>query len=116
MASARTCLARDLELPGLPMMKRGILSSMHTTIMKMFSLSASLQATVWGSLISLTTRSWHLVNMTHPFNTCKSDATCSTVVIGVKTSQNELIVEIYFKSLVRAIGKVLRMKFSENTN
>ena len=28
------------------------------------------------------------------------------------TQQNELMVEIYFKSLVRAIGKVLCMKFS----
>ena len=36
----------------------------------------------------------------------------STVVIRVKIVQNELMVKIYFKSLVRAIGKVLHMKFS----
>ena len=29
-----------------------------------------------------------------------------------KIFQNELMVEIYFKSLVKAIGKVLCMKFS----
>ena len=36
--------------------------------------------------------------------------------IGKKKSQTELIVEIYSKSLVRAIGKELLMKFSKNTN
>lgn len=36
--------ARDLELPGFPMMNRGILSSMQITIMKTFSLSATLCA------------------------------------------------------------------------
>ena len=34
------------------------------------------------------------------------------MVIWVKNFQTELMVEIYFKSLVRAIGKVLIMKFS----
>ena len=34
------------------------------------------------------------------------------VVIQVKIVQNELMVEIYSKSLVRAISKVLLMKFS----
>ena len=29
---------------------------------------------------------------------------------------NELMVEIYSKSLVRAVGKVLVMKFSQNIN
>ena len=38
------------------------------------------------------------------------------VVIWVNYFQSELMVEIYFKSLVRALGKVLCMKFSENTN
>ena len=32
------------------------------------------------------------------------------------TSQTKLMVEIYSKSLVRAIGKVLLMKFSQDTN
>ena len=36
----------------------------------------------------------------------------SIVVIQVKKIQNELMVEIYSNSLVRAIGKVLLMKFS----
>ena len=36
----------------------------------------------------------------------------SIVVIQVKNFLNELMVEIFSKSLVRAIGKVLRMKIS----
>ena len=36
--------------------------------------------------------------------------------IWVKIFQTELMVEIYSKSLVIAIGKVLLMKFRENTN
>ena len=40
------------------------------------------------------------------------NTTCSIVAIQVKSFQNELRVEIYSKSLVRAIGKVLHMKFS----
>ena len=35
---------------------------------------------------------------------------CATA-IWVNFLQNELMVEIYFKSLVRAIGEVLRMEF-----
>ena len=34
------------------------------------------------------------------------------MVILVNIFLNELMVEIYFKSLVRAIGKVLHMKFT----
>ena len=36
------------------------------------------------------------------------------MVITVKIVQTELMVEIYSKSLGRAIGKVLLMKFSQN--
>ena len=38
------------------------------------------------------------------------------VVVWVKNVQTELMVESNFKSLVRAIGKVLLMKFIWNTN
>ena len=38
----------------------------------------------------------------------KRDTTHSTVAIWVKKDQNELMVEIYSKSLVRAIGRVSR--------
>ena len=41
-----------------------------------------------------------------------SDPTCSIMVIGVNIFQTELVAEIYSMSLVRAIGKVLLMKFS----
>ena len=41
-----------------------------------------------------------------------SDPTRSIVVIWVKFFQTELMVEICSKSLVRAIGKVLIIKFS----
>ena len=34
----------------------------------------------------------------------------------VKNLQTELMVEVYSNSLVRAIGKVFLMKFSQNTN
>ena len=37
--------------------------------------------------------------------------TRSTLVIQVNNFQNKLVVEIYSKSLARAIGKVLRIKF-----
>ena len=37
------------------------------------------------------------------------------MVIRVKRFQNELMVEIYFKGLVRAIGKVLCMIFNART-
>ena len=36
----------------------------------------------------------------------------STVAIRVKKSQNELMVEIYSKTLVGTIGKMLLMKYS----
>ena len=39
-----------------------------------------------------------------------------TWVILVNFIQTELIVEIYSKRLVRAIGKILFMKLSHNTN
>ena len=42
----------------------------------------------------------------------KSDPTRSIVVIWVIFFQTELMVEIYNKSLVRAIGKVVLMTFS----
>ena len=38
------------------------------------------------------------------------------VVIWVKNVQTELMVEIYSKSLVRPIGKVVLMKINCNTN
>ena len=44
--------------------------------------------------------------------TASRDTTRSTVVIWVKNKSNVLMVEIYSKSLPRAIGKVLRMKLS----
>ena len=46
----------------------------------------------------------------------KRDTTSSIVVIWVKILQTELVIEIYSKSQVRAIGKVLLVKFSWNTN
>ena len=42
----------------------------------------------------------------------ESEPTCSIVVICIQDFQIGLMVEIYSKSLVRAIGKVLLMKFS----
>ena len=36
----------------------------------------------------------------------------SILVIRVKKIQNELMVEIFSKSLVRTIGKLVRMEFS----
>ena len=38
------------------------------------------------------------------------------MVIQVNIFLNELLVEIFSKGLVRAIGKVLLMKFTKNTN
>ena len=38
------------------------------------------------------------------------------MIIWVKILQTELMVEIYSKSLVRAIGKVFLMKLNQNTN
>ena len=46
---------------------------------------------------------------TQPF--LKRDTTCSAVVKQVKKGLNELMAEISFKRLARAIGKVYRMKF-----
>ena len=40
------------------------------------------------------------------------DTARSTVVIWVNIFETELMVEIYSKSLVRTIGKVLRMTFT----
>ena len=44
MQLATIDLARDLELPGFPTRKRGIRSSMHTVIIKIFSLRAAFRA------------------------------------------------------------------------
>ena len=41
----------------------------------------------------------------------KRDTTCIIVVIWVFFFQTELLVEIYSKSLVRAISKILLMNF-----
>ena len=46
----------------------------------------------------------------------ESDPTHSIVVTWVNFFQTELMVEIDFKSRVRAIGKVLPMKLIKNTN
>ena len=46
----------------------------------------------------------------YPFH--ERDTTRRIVVIQVNIFQNELMVEIYSKSLVRATGKVLLIKFS----
>ena len=43
---------------------------------------------------------------------CIVDSPTQPLVIGVNIFQNELMLEIYSKSLVRAIGKVLRMTSS----
>ena len=45
-------------------------------------------------------------------NTAYREPTRSIEVIWVHFFQTELMVEIYSKSLVRAIGKLLLMKFS----
>ena len=49
---------------------------------------------------------------THSRATSLKDTTRSIVVIWVHIFQNKFMVEIYFKSLVRAIGEVLVMKCS----
>ena len=52
-------------------------------------------------------------SMGGPMQKLVKGTTCSTAVIWVKTFQTKFMVEICFKSLVRAIGfKVLLMKFS----
>ena len=48
--------------------------------------------------------------ITMPFGSLLSDPTRSIVVICVNIFQNELMVEIYFKGLVGAFGKVFLMK------
>ena len=55
-----------------------------------------------------------LLRLNYPVHTpfLKVFLTCSIVVIWVNFFQTELMVEIYSKSLVRTIGKVLLMKFS----
>ena len=53
-------LAKDLELPGLPTKKRGIRSSMHTAIMKMFSLRAAFRAMFGPRVMLSNSTSWHL--------------------------------------------------------
>ena len=50
--------------------------------------------------------------MTCAMLSLSSDPTHSIAVIWVHFLQTELIVEIYSKGLVRAIGKVLLMKFN----
>ena len=51
------------------------------------------------------------LNATHVANILKGRNGC-IVVIWVKVVLNEITVEICSKSLVRAIGKVLRMELS----
>ena len=48
----------------------------------------------------------------HLWGMAYSEPTRSIVIIQVKTFKTELMVDIYSKSLVRAIGIVLLMKFS----
>ena len=59
-ASPTIVLARDLEVPGLPMRNSGILNSMHMTIMKMFSLRVELAAMPGVRLSSLKKADWTL--------------------------------------------------------
>ena len=46
------------------------------------------------------------------FESIQREPTCNIVVMWVKIFQTELMPEIYSKSPVRAIGKVLLVKFS----
>ncbi len=62
---ATTDLARDLELPGFPTRKRGILSSMQIVIMKMFSLRAAFRAMLWPSSMLSKSTSWHLYTINY---------------------------------------------------
>ena len=65
MASITRAFDRDLELPGFPTTKRGILFSMHTIIMKMFSFRALFLAMFLYSPLSKTSwmkKFWHLSN------------------------------------------------------
>ena len=45
--------ARDFELPGFPITNRGIFSSIHTSIIKTFSLRATLRAMFLGMFSSI---------------------------------------------------------------
>ena len=98
--------------------KRGILT-----------LDETLRSTVprWGLSIPLRSESFYCFILLNglEINSLKKqwfglthyrEPTCSIVVIWVKIFQTELMAEIYYKRLVRAIGKVLLMKFSKNTN
>jgi len=60
MASDTMVFASDLELPGFPTRKRGILSSMQTTIMNTFSFKAVFLAMFFSKLTLSKTTSWHL--------------------------------------------------------
>lgn len=60
MISATMVFARDLELPGFPTKKRGIRSSMETTIMNTFSLRALFFAMFLSKLTFSRNTSWHL--------------------------------------------------------
>ena len=51
MESDTIDLASDLELPGLPTKKRGILNSIHIAIIKTFSLRAAFLAMLGPSFI-----------------------------------------------------------------
>ena len=68
---------------------------------KMEFLNHKIWSIVPGSVYSLYIRNHFSSNTTH-----------STEVIWVETFQNEVMVEICSKSLVRAIGKLLRMSLS----
>ena len=68
----------------------------------------------WKVIVKVMYRK-HLQNLSRSLSKTK-DPTSSIVVIRVNFFQTELMVEICSESLVRAIGKVLLMKFSEKTN
>ena len=63
MDSAIIDFAKDLELPGFPTTKRGILSSTHTVIMNTFSLRAALWAILSPSSMFSRNASWQLLCM-----------------------------------------------------
>ena len=58
----------------------------------------------------------HIGSFQTQHRTYQRDTTHSIVVIQVKMFQNEYTVEMYSKNLVRAIGRVLLMKSSQNTD
>ena len=63
MDSAIMDFAKDLELPGFPTTKRGILSSTHTAIMNTFSLRAALWAILSPSSMFSRNASWQLLHV-----------------------------------------------------